>query len=264
MKSGVRKSGWPMPRLMMSRPCDMSCMARASTAKAFSSPIRSKAAMVLSMAFPAFLVSRAVQQNRPSNANAPAPGAKQEPRTNVRGSEHFKSTAWRNSADDVVFRAGLPRIGAAAAGRAIRIRADIGGRAASGRVLQALIRGLMMLGRKSRRREQRNAQSGQNQFGAEGFHFCLLRLRSPLAVYLRCILRCTSLVQSLGRHEIVNHSQPVNGNILVMPILFILRCNKNKNEADKFLNQHKGLRTNSPCLPLSAARNARRGVKSLY
>src|SRR3954447_10122301 len=49
MKSGVRKSGWPMPRLMMSRPCAISALARASTAKAFSSPMRSKAAMVLSM-----------------------------------------------------------------------------------------------------------------------------------------------------------------------------------------------------------------------
>src|SRR6185312_4490671 len=50
MKSGVRKSGWPMPRLMMSRPCAASALARASTAKAFSSPIRSKAAMVFIMA----------------------------------------------------------------------------------------------------------------------------------------------------------------------------------------------------------------------
>src|SRR5207245_4076598 len=49
MKSGVRKSGWPMPRLMMSRPCATSALARASTAKAFSSPMRSKAAMVRSM-----------------------------------------------------------------------------------------------------------------------------------------------------------------------------------------------------------------------
>src|SRR5437870_3240879 len=49
MKSGVRKSGWPMPRLMISRPCAISALARASTAKAFSSPMRSKAAMVRSM-----------------------------------------------------------------------------------------------------------------------------------------------------------------------------------------------------------------------
>src|SRR4051812_43234313 len=40
-----------MPRLMMSRPWAASACARASTAKAFSSPIRSKAAMVCSMAF---------------------------------------------------------------------------------------------------------------------------------------------------------------------------------------------------------------------
>src|ERR1700741_4518269 len=52
MGSGGRKSGWPMPRLMMSLPCAASALARASTAKAFSSPIRSNAAMVLSMAFP--------------------------------------------------------------------------------------------------------------------------------------------------------------------------------------------------------------------
>src|ERR671930_291762 len=51
MKSGVRKSGWPMPRLMMSRPCAASALARASTAKAFSSPMRSNAAMVFSMGF---------------------------------------------------------------------------------------------------------------------------------------------------------------------------------------------------------------------
>src|SRR5262249_23411277 len=50
MKSGVRKSGCPMPRLMMSRPCAASCVARASTANAFSSPMRSKTAIVFSMA----------------------------------------------------------------------------------------------------------------------------------------------------------------------------------------------------------------------
>src|SRR5437870_11564950 len=52
MKSGVRKSGWPMPRLMLSRPCAARALARASTAKAFSSPMRSKAAMVRSMGRP--------------------------------------------------------------------------------------------------------------------------------------------------------------------------------------------------------------------
>jgi hypothetical protein len=46
--------------------------------------------------------------------------------------------------------------------------------------------------------------------------------------------------------------------------LFILRRNKHKNEADKFVNQRKGLRANPQHLPLSAARNVRRGVKSLY
>src|ERR1043165_605741 len=54
MCSGVRKSGWPMPRLMMSRPCAASALARASTANAFSSPMRSNAAMVFSMDFPRF------------------------------------------------------------------------------------------------------------------------------------------------------------------------------------------------------------------
>src|SRR3954451_22055320 len=49
MCSGVLKSGWPMPRLMMSRPCATSAFARASTAKAFSSPIRSKSATVRSI-----------------------------------------------------------------------------------------------------------------------------------------------------------------------------------------------------------------------
>src|SRR5438128_8347698 len=38
-----------MPRLMMSRPCWLSAVARASTAKAFSSPIRSKSATVRSI-----------------------------------------------------------------------------------------------------------------------------------------------------------------------------------------------------------------------
>src|SRR5215470_14041402 len=52
MWSGVRKSGWPMPRLMMSRPWAASSVARASTAKAFSSPMRSNAAMVFSMGLP--------------------------------------------------------------------------------------------------------------------------------------------------------------------------------------------------------------------
>src|ERR1043165_9178103 len=52
MCSGVLKSGWPMPRLMMSRPCAASAFARASTAKAFSSPMRSKFATVFSMAVP--------------------------------------------------------------------------------------------------------------------------------------------------------------------------------------------------------------------
>src|SRR5688572_22200102 len=50
MKSGVRKSGWPMPRLITSRPCAINALARASTAKAFSSPRRSKAGTVFSMA----------------------------------------------------------------------------------------------------------------------------------------------------------------------------------------------------------------------
>src|SRR3954470_10200140 len=54
MCSGVLKSGWPMPRLMMSRPWAASAFARASTAKAFSSPMRSKFATVFSMAFPSF------------------------------------------------------------------------------------------------------------------------------------------------------------------------------------------------------------------
>src|SRR5260370_3393737 len=49
MNSGVRKSGCPIPRLMMSRPWAARCVARASTAKAFSSPMRSKAATVFNM-----------------------------------------------------------------------------------------------------------------------------------------------------------------------------------------------------------------------
>jgi hypothetical protein len=45
---------------------------------------------------------------------------------------------------------------------------------------------------------------------------------------------------------------------------FILQRNMCKNEADKFLNRRKGLRTNPQHLPLSAAHNVRRSVKSLY
>src|SRR5690606_41253925 len=43
------KSGWPMPRLITSLPDCASAVARASTAKAFSSPMRSKAGTVWSM-----------------------------------------------------------------------------------------------------------------------------------------------------------------------------------------------------------------------
>src|SRR3954454_7246136 len=50
MWGGVGKSGWPMPRLMMSRPWFASSVARASTAKAFSSPMREKAGRTDSMA----------------------------------------------------------------------------------------------------------------------------------------------------------------------------------------------------------------------
>src|ERR1700754_3394152 len=76
MKSGVRKSGWPMPRLMTSRPCAISALARASTAKAFSSPIRSKAEMVRSMAFPvAFVGSKFALPGAPASIAAlGAPG----------------------------------------------------------------------------------------------------------------------------------------------------------------------------------------------
>src|SRR3978361_472853 len=72
MKSGVRKSGWPIPRLMMSRPCAASALARASTAKAFSSPMRSKLAtvfsMVASLAFPGFRAQFAAAAPLPSTA----------------------------------------------------------------------------------------------------------------------------------------------------------------------------------------------------
>jgi hypothetical protein len=43
-----------------------------------------------------------------------------------------------------------------------------------------------------------------------------------------------------------------------------LRRNKHKNEADEFLNRGKGLRAMPPRMPLSAAPNARRSIKSLY
>src|SRR5215469_10124213 len=38
MCAGVGKSGWPMPRLMIDRPCASSALARASTSKAVSVP----------------------------------------------------------------------------------------------------------------------------------------------------------------------------------------------------------------------------------
>src|SRR5262249_28186721 len=71
MKSGVRKSGWPMPRLMMSRPCAASILARASTANAFSSPMRSKAAMVFNMAFPRWYPVRHFDSSRASHHGRP-------------------------------------------------------------------------------------------------------------------------------------------------------------------------------------------------
>src|SRR5690242_496412 len=71
MKSGVRKSGWPMPRLMMSRPCAASILARASTANAFSSPMRSKAAMVFNMAFPRWYPVRSFDSSRAPHHGRP-------------------------------------------------------------------------------------------------------------------------------------------------------------------------------------------------
>jgi hypothetical protein len=51
---------------------------------------------------------------------------------------------------------------------------------------------------------------------------------------------------------------------MAAPSLFILQCNTHRNEADKFLSRRKGLRANPQHVPLSAARNARGAVKSLY
>src|SRR5215208_6759855 len=62
MCGGVGKSGWPMPRLMMSRPRDASSVARASTAKAFSSPMREKAGTMGSMAL--IQVGRGATENK--------------------------------------------------------------------------------------------------------------------------------------------------------------------------------------------------------
>src|SRR4051812_37355619 len=70
MNSGVRKSGWPIPRLMMSRPWAASALARASTAKAFSSPMRSNAAMVFSMGFPVALIALLAAGLRPASTAA--------------------------------------------------------------------------------------------------------------------------------------------------------------------------------------------------
>ena len=49
-----------------------------------------------------------------------------------------------------------------------------------------------------------------------------------------------------------------------MTSMFILQCNKLKNEADEFLSRRNGLRAYAQHLPLSTARDARVGVKSLY
>src|SRR5829696_9291907 len=62
MCGGVGKSGWPMPRLMMSRPREASSVARASTAKAFSSPMREKAGTMGSMAL--ILVGEGATENK--------------------------------------------------------------------------------------------------------------------------------------------------------------------------------------------------------
>src|SRR6202043_3174598 len=187
MKSGVRKSGWPMPRLMMSRPCDMSCMARASTAKAFSSPIRSKAATVFSMAFPGSLGPRgsstqpAVKckyQARPAGrrtAGSPGPGP---------GLLNASQSKWQSrlvgAADRVV--AHLSRHFAAAVRDGIRI---------DGKARTAVLRRgvldfslhrspMVQFLRKGRGREQRNTQCGQNQLGVERCHVCSLRFTVAL------------------------------------------------------------------------------------
>src|SRR5215472_16929754 len=135
-----------MPRLMMSRPCAASCTARASTAKAFSSPIRSKAATVFSMAFPGIGYAARSSAQPVAKCKYPAPG--QSPKARSPGVDpglpRFAKARDGNSADDVVSRAGLQRIGAAAAGCAIRIGADVGLRIADRGVLQALIGGRRM------------------------------------------------------------------------------------------------------------------------
>src|SRR5215210_3145287 len=61
MCGGVGKSGCPMPRLTMSRPREASSVARASTAKAFSSPMREKAGTMGCMAL--ILVGEGATEN---------------------------------------------------------------------------------------------------------------------------------------------------------------------------------------------------------
>src|SRR6202046_5774650 len=81
---GVLKPGWPMPRLMMSRPWRCNSAALASTAKAFSSPMRSKAGWMATVTEHVSGCGRSFWQRRAPGAraagDAPPSRLKQRPK----------------------------------------------------------------------------------------------------------------------------------------------------------------------------------------
>src|SRR5262249_51391127 len=161
--------GWPMPRLMMSRPCAASAVARASTAKAFSSPMRSNAAMVCSMcaSLPDCPTFRpALQPITGGKANA---GRTEKSPGNAPG--------LLLGGASVAGRIGRPVALQLRADRRIRIGADhVVGAVGPGRIPRARISidgvvdagpGVVashVLGGGRHRDERRKAEGGQNQF----------------------------------------------------------------------------------------------------
>jgi hypothetical protein len=65
-------------------------------------------------------------------------------------------------------------------------------------------------------------------------------------------------------HDIVKLNQMINRNFSANARLFILQCNKSKNEAEKISFPYNGLHDALPVLPLSAPPTGRNGVNSLY
>jgi hypothetical protein len=80
MWSGVGKSGWPMPRLMIERPAASSALARASTSKADSVPSRAMPAakvVVISCPLPVVaggIMAKRLRHGKRDCANNPSAG----------------------------------------------------------------------------------------------------------------------------------------------------------------------------------------------